>query len=58
MNTNYKVETNINGWQRVIIDFTVKSKPRIDEQDFQFSVWLKYKDKDELFLYEPRIDKK
>jgi hypothetical protein len=64
MDTNYKVETNINGWQRVIIDFTVKSKPRwwqfwkprIDEQDFQYSVWLKAKD--ELFLYKPQIEKK
>ena len=62
MDTNYKVETCINGWQRVTIDFTVKSrprwwqfwKPRIDAQDFQYSLWLK--PKDELFLYEPQIE--
>ena len=62
MDTNYKVETGINGWQRVTIDFTVKSrprwwqfwKPRIDAQDFQYSLWLK--PKDELFLYEPQIE--
>ena len=64
MDTNYKVETGINGWQRVTIDFTVKSrprwwqfwKPRIDAQDFQYSLWLK--PKDELFLYEPQIEEK
>jgi len=59
-----ELETSINGWQRVKIDFTVEVKPRwwqfwkprIDAQDFQWSAWLK--PKGEAFLYQPQIEKK
>ena len=59
-----ELETSINGWQRVKVDFTVEVKPRwwqfwkqkIDAQDFQWSAWLK--PNGQAFLYQPQIEKK
>ena len=62
MKQTYKIEKEFNGWQRVIITFSVKVTPRwwqfwkkrIDRQDFQYSIWTK--SNDELFLYQPQIE--
>ena len=60
----YKIEKNVNGWQRLIINFTVKETPRwwqfwktrINSRDFEYSIWMK--SNDELYLFKPHIEEK
>ena len=62
MKQTYEIEKSVNGWQRVIITFTVDQTPRwwqfwekrIDSKKFQYSIWMK--SNDELYLHKPHIE--